>query len=173
MQRVNTYDEQKLLLTADKALEEFGGMIYRLARSLSKNDEMEAQEVFQDVFERFLKYGTKKEYDSIEHAKNWFVRVTINCHNALTERNQKRRKIEHDEQIIDIHAIEEKPRNYESLTEAVNELKEKYRIVIHLMYYEGYKISEIAQLLEENENTIKTRLARAKKMLQKKLEDDR
>jgi len=41
------------------------------------------------------------------------------------------------------------------------------------MYYEGYKISEIAQLLEENENTIKTRLARAKKMLQKKLEDDR
>lgn len=173
MQRVNTYDEQKLLLTADKALEEFSGMIYRLARSLSKNNEMEAQEVFQDVFERFLKYGTKKEYDSIEHAKNWFVRVTINCHNALIKRNQKRREIEYDEQIVDMDEIGEESRDYHSLTEAVNELKEKYRIVIHLMYYEGYKISEIAELLEENENTIKTRLARAKKTLRKKLEDDR
>ena len=60
----------------------------------------------------------------------------------------------------------------ETVTDAVRSLDEKYRIAIHLFFYEGYKIREIADLLEENENTIKTRLARGKKMLKDKLEAD-
>jgi len=169
--RARTYDKHKWLLTADKALEEFSGMIYRLASNLARN-EADAQDIFQDVFERFLKYGTKKEFDSLEHAKHWFVRVTINCHNAFLEKKKKLNEVEQDENSLDTIAVEEERKVYFDLTEAVGELEEKYRLVIHLFYYEGYKIKELADLLNENENTIKTRLSRAKKVLKEKLEGE-
>lgn len=39
---------------------------------------------------------------------------------------------------------------------------EKYRIVLLLYYAEGFKISEIAEMLDLNQNTVKTRLSRAR-----------
>ena len=43
----------------------------------------------------------------------------------------------------------------------------KYRTVIHLYYYENYSIKEISKILKLNENTIKTRLSRARQKLEK------
>lgn len=173
LKRVNTYDKHKLTLTADEALKAFGETIYRLAYSYVRN-ETDAEDIFQDVFMNFLKYGTTKEFDSWDHAKNWFIRVTINCYYHFIKVSKRRMEIEDSEQIIDLQSIEEAPqKNYGILTEAVGELKEKYRTVVHLFYYEGYKVKEIANLLEENENTIKTRLSRAKKVLKEKLADGR
>jgi len=45
----------------------------------------------------------------------------------------------------------------------MNSLDEKYRIVLLLYYGEGFKIKEIAQILEMDENTVKTRLSRGRK----------
>ena len=42
-------------------------------------------------------------------------------------------------------------------------MDEKYRIVLLLYYGEGFKIKEIAQILEMDENTVKTRLSRGRK----------
>ena len=52
--------------------------------------------------------------------------------------------------------------NYE-FQELMNSLDEKYRIVLLLYYGEGFKIKEIAQILEMDENTVKTRLSRGRK----------
>ena len=49
------------------------------------------------------------------------------------------------------------------LKEALGQLDEKYRIVLLLYYGEGFKIKEIAQILEMDENTVKTRLSRGRK----------
>ena len=57
-----------------------------------------------------------------------------------------------------------------SLMDAVLALPEKYRIVVHLHYFEGYKTREIAQILELSENTVKTRLLNSRKILKTKLE---
>ena len=46
-------------------------------------------------------------------------------------------------------------------------LDEKYRLVLILYYSQGYKISEIAQILDVPEGTVKTRLARGRDMLAK------
>ncbi|QCT02881.1 RNA polymerase, sigma-24 subunit, ECF subfamily [Paenibacillus algicola] len=48
-------------------------------------------------------------------------------------------------------------------------LPRKYRIVIHLYYYEGYKTAEIAELLNIKESTIRTQLKRAKELLKMKI----
>lgn len=51
--------------------------------------------------------------------------------------------------------------------ELMNQLDEKYRTVLILYYAEGFKVREIAQLLEMEENTVKTRLSRGRKEVKK------
>ena len=51
-------------------------------------------------------------------------------------------------------------------------LPEKYRIPIHLFYYEEYSVSEIAKILELPEATVKTRLKRGRDKLKKTLRKD-
>ena len=50
-------------------------------------------------------------------------------------------------------------------------LPKKYRVVIHLFYYEDYSTAEIAKMLEMNESTVRTRLRRARLKLKEVLKD--
>ena len=52
----------------------------------------------------------------------------------------------------------------------IGKLPVKYKEVILLYYYQQLTISEIASLLNEKESTIKSRLARARKKLEPRLE---
>ena len=54
----------------------------------------------------------------------------------------------------------------------VMKLPEKYRIVLHLFYYEDYSVSEIAKILKLSESNVKTRLSRARAMLKTSLKED-
>lgn len=56
-----------------------------------------------------------------------------------------------------------------TLTNALFELPITYREVVILYYYQELKVREIADILTCAENTVKTRLHRARKMLQEKL----
>lgn len=58
------------------------------------------------------------------------------------------------------------------LFEAVMNLPEKYRIVIHLFYYEDYSVREIAGILKLSEGNIKVRLSRARSLLKDKLQEE-
>ena len=164
LKKKNTYEKHKVTFTVEAALKEFSDVVYRVAYSHTKH-EADANDVYQDVFMRFMKYGIGKEFDSLEHARHWFIRVTLNVYHTSISKAKRRVEIEQGS----IH-LEEETREYSEVTSAVQELEEKYRIVLHLFYYEGYKIKEIAAILDENESTIKTRLSRAKKQLKQNLE---
>jgi RNA polymerase sigma-70 factor (ECF subfamily) len=49
--------------------------------------------------------------------------------------------------------------------EVVLQLPAKYRLVIHLFYYEGYSTNEIATLTKQKESTVRQQLTRARRML--------
>jgi len=151
-----------LVLSDEDAIEHFSDTIYRVAMNMLKN-EPDTHDVFQEVFLRFVKH--KKKFESLEHAKAWFIRVTINCCKDFFRKQKNHYDLD---SAIDIQATSEKQYG---MTEYVGELPEMYRIVIHLHYYEQYKISEIAGILKENENTIKTRLSRGRKILKEKWEN--
>jgi len=51
-------------------------------------------------------------------------------------------------------------------------LPEKYRIVIHLFYYEDYSIWEIASILKLSESNVKVRLSRGRTMLKNSLQEE-
>lgn len=60
----------------------------------------------------------------------------------------------------------------ENLFETVMRLPEKYRIVIHLFYYEDYSIREIADILKLGESNVKIRLSRGRGMLRETLKEE-
>ena len=54
--------------------------------------------------------------------------------------------------------------------EAVLSLPPRYRAPVHLYYYEGYSVAEIAAILRKSQETVRTRLHRARGMLREKLQ---
>lgn len=142
-------------------IEEYSDMVYRIALTRSGTIE-NAEDIYQEVF---IKYNEKVPiFQSKEHEKAWFIRVTINLSKNIKMSAWNRRVVSLDENI----KFETKEEN--DVFSAVCELPQNYRTVIYLMYYEGYKVGEIAKIMNKREGTIKTWLFRARSILKNKLE---
>ena len=138
--------------------------VYRLAyaRTGSRAD---AEDVMQEVFLRLIK--AKPAFDSEAHAKAWLLRVAANCASDLFRLPWRKREGPLEE---DLPAPEEPERG--SVTEAVLTLPARYRVPIHLYYYEGYSVAEIAEMIGKSQGTVKSRLYRARELLRVKLKEE-
>lgn len=152
----NTYIEYLVDTYADQIL--------RLGYSYLGNME-DAKDVCQIVFVKFM----TKEYvfKDKKHEKAFIYRVTANVCKDILKNSWKKRTctLEHCGEIT----FPEKEEN--DILWAVEQLEAKYRLIIHLHYYEGYKASEIAEILEIPTATVHTRMVRARKKLKKILEE--
>ncbi len=136
--------------------------VYGIAFSYTKNS-ADAHDIVQDVFMKYL--VSRKTFNGDEHIKAWLIRVTVNrCKKHLLSAWLKK-TVPLDEAI----PIETKEDS--ELFEAVMELPDNYRIVVHLHYYEGYSISEMSSILGIKESALKVRLMRARNMLKLKLKE--
>jgi RNA polymerase sigma-70 factor (ECF subfamily) len=140
----------------EKVLEEYSNMVYRLALSQTKNT-ADAQDVYQEVFLRLISTG--KAFESDEHLKAWLIRVTINCSRKLFSAAWFRHTVPLEEDV----SFEMKENG--EIYYAVMNLPLKYRTVIHLYYYEGYTLEEIAKILLKKPATVRSQLARARNLL--------
>lgn len=149
------------LKTVEEIIEKYANMVYRIA--LTRTGTVEnAEDIFQEVF---LKYSEKKpKLKNEEHEKAWFIRVTINLSKNYKNSAWNKKIVTLDENII----FENKAEN--NVFSAVCELPQNYKTVIYLLYYEGYKVKEIAEILKSKEGTIKTWLSRGREMLKEKIE---
>lgn len=138
--------------------------VYRLAyaRTGCRTD---AEDVMQEVFLRLIKAGPA--FDSESHAKAWLLRVASNCANDLFRLPWRRR----EEPLAESLSAPEAPETG-SVTQAVLSLPARYRIPIHLYYYEDYSVAEIANILSKSEGTIKSRLFRARNLLRERLKEE-
>lgn len=77
--------------------------------------------------------------------------------------------------VTSFEELEKEPEYIESdkteLFSEVMKLPQKYRVVLHLYYYEGYCVKEIAQLVGISESNVQTRLMRARNKLKLQLEE--
>lgn len=145
----------------EKMIEKYSNMIYRLALVRTKTKE-NAEDVYQEVFLRLAK--KMPEFESEEHEKAWLIRVTINCSKNLLSSKFLNNTEELKEDIS--FKTEERHEIYY----AVQKLPLKYKTIIHLYYYENYKINEISKILKMKENTVKSYLARAREKLKMEAE---
>lgn len=142
---------------------QFAPAIYRLAyaRTGSRAD---AEDVMQEVFLRLVRH--RPVFDSEAHARAWLLKVASNCAADLFRLPWRKREEPLEE---DVSAPEEPGEG--SVTEAVLSLPARYRIPIHLYYYEGYSVAEIADITGKREGTIKSHLSRARALLRDKLKE--
>lgn len=147
--------------TYDEAVNKFIDTVYRLAFARTKSPE-NAEDITQEVFLKLMQ--CKKNFESEEHLKAWLLRVTINLTKDLFMSSWFKKTDELDENIP-VH-MEEKS----DLFYALANLPKKYRTVIHLHYYEGYSVNEIANIIKASEGTVKSQLHRGRQMLKNALE---
>jgi len=125
----------------------------------------DVEDVFQEVF---LKYALHEAcFESEEHERAWLIRSAINACKDLLKSTWRRRVASLED--ADTSCVAD-PDTHSEVLDAVLRLKPpKYRTVIYLHYFEGYKATEIARLLEQKENTVYTWLARAREQLRHQL----
>lgn len=127
----------------EKAVENYSDAMLNAAYSILKST-ADAEDVVQEAF---LKYIRKRPvFNSDEHEKAWLIRVTINTAKDMLK-SSERKNLPICEDIL-YNQIDESQKTANSVLECVFNLEEKYRIVIHLYYYEEYSLKEIASILQ-------------------------
>lgn len=132
--------------------------LYKVARSyLSSEDDI--ADVMQDTI--LSAYEHIGELRTASYFKTWITRILINHCTALIRQQKK---------FIPIDQIKEPvallPESDYEFFELLRELPEKDRIIFLLFYREGFSIREISDILELNENTVKSKLKRGRERLE-------
>ena len=159
-------------ITTEEIIDRYADMVYRLAVSQVRN-RTDADDIFQEVFVRLVRHV--QELQSMEHAKAWLIRVTINC-------TKKHFGLYWNKNVFPIEETEEVPKREEGfeqaekkidnpVMQAVSKLPPKYRGCVHLFYFEELSVKEIAEMTDQTESTVKSQLHRARKMLKEMLGD--
>lgn len=147
-------------------IEHYQNNLYVVAFNVCKNPE-DAEDVVQDTF---IQYHTnKKEFENEQHIRAWLIRVAINKAKNMNHTFWRQNKLSLEDYMETLAF--ETPET-ETLFETVMKLPEKYRIVIHLFYYEDYTIHEIADILKISQSNTKVRLSRGRALLKEALKEE-
>ena len=153
-------------------------MVYRIAFTRLGNA-AEAEDAAQDVFVRYFK--ADKTFESEEHRRAFLIRCAVNRANSYA-------KSSHSQHIAHTDALENLPDDalktddttadfalkaelHREVLSAVMRLAPDYRTAIYLFYFEDMSISQIAEATRSRENTVKSRLSRAREKLKAELSD--
>jgi len=143
--------------TPAQVVNKYARTVYRLAYSHLGSKE-DAEDVMQDVFMTFIR--KKPVFNSEEHEKAWFLKVTVNKTRSLANAAWRKRR---GEMAPDIPSQDTDPAP--DVLAAVLRLPPKYRTVVELFYYEDLPIRQICAVTGASENAVKTQLSRARDML--------
>ena len=153
-------EESKFLRIAGQ----YKNRLFAIAFHYCKNS-ADADDIVQTVL--FKLYKADRSFENEEHIRNWIIRVTINeCKRLLLSPWQKRTAPLEDYAALTFSNAEES-----DLFMAVMALPPKYRIIVHLYYYEEYSTKEISKMMEISETAVQTRLMRARKKLKQALQE--
>lgn len=146
-------------LTVDEAFERYGDRVFAAAFSICQN-RADADDIVQSTF--FKYYKLDLDFVSETHLKAWLLRVAVNQAKDLKKSFWHRNMVQWEEYMNELSFEQEADSR---LFDAVMRLPDKYRIAIHLFYYEDYSVQEIAGILNCREGTVKSQLSRGRKLL--------
>jgi len=180
-----------LIIQAQKGNQNaFEELVYRYDRNVLSvalkyaNNEDDAKDLYQEVFIRV--YQGLKNFRFQSEFSTWLFRITTNVCLTYKSRSKEYLKVSIDRSFDDeeqeISSTPElvyegsSPEEISSDTnigeivnDAVESLSPKQKMTFILKHYEGYKIREIAEMMNCKEGTVKKYLFDATKNLRKKL----
>ncbi|ETI66456.1 RNA polymerase factor sigma C [Neobacillus vireti LMG 21834] len=165
-------DDDELLF--NEIMSRYGQDILQLVYSYVRNKQL-AEDLTQDIFVKC--YKALHTYKQNAKLKTWLYKIAANhCKDYL--RSWYFRKVMVSEKMTEVtgsssenveQAVLERVEE-QTLANAVLKLPMKYREVIYLFYFEDMSLKEIESVLGVNQNTVKSRLKRAKVLLREELE---
>lgn len=145
-----------------KLYDQYSEHVFRLAFSFLGSP-ADAEDIVQDVF---IKIFEKQCVIKKGKEKAFLLTVTANCCRDFLKQACRKRVVAYDDVENELY--------YESLSfeeseliQAIMHLPHKYRIVIHLHYYEGYTFKEIAHILHLSPSAVSMRIYRGREELKK------
>lgn len=144
----------------ERIVDKYGNMLFRLCLVILCN-ENDAEDVVQDTFITYL--TRSPAFHDSEHEKAWLITVATNrC------KNMRRFKLMHKH--IDINDLQLYCKDVESygLLDHLMKLPIKHKTVLLLYYVEGYKVDEIATLLNITVSAVKKRLQRGRELIRER-----
>jgi RNA polymerase sigma-70 factor (ECF subfamily) len=144
-----------------QTIKQYSNTIFKVAISYTR-DKTTSEDILHDVLIKYMTDFT--DFHEEEHKKAWLIHVTINECKKFYRSLWNVRKIP----LEDIYPFND-PENH-SVFYAIMDLPSKYRLVIHLHYYENMSIKEISKSLNIKENTVMSLLHRGRKLLKNVLE---
>ncbi len=154
--------------TALYAFRKYGDTVLRAAYSYT-GSYSEAEDITQDIFLGL--HASPQKFEDENHLRAWLLRAAINRSRNYHKSSRKKRQCSYEDVSEAELAYEFAPQDT-TVRDKLAELPEKYRVVLHLYYYEEFTIKEIAGILQKSENTISSQLQRARKKLKLELEED-
>lgn len=151
-------------MTIEDVVMKYSDMLYRICVVMLGN-EADAQDAVQDTFCRYLE--RMPDFAGEEHEKAWLIKVAQNrC------RDMRRFQLRHPKiDIEEITASYEDPEYSEVLAELIK-LPLSVKSAVYLYYIEGYKTTEVSEILGISANAVKKRVQRGREMLRLSLEDE-
>lgn len=132
--------------------------MYKTARAYLSSDEDVADAIQETILACYEKISTLKNN---AYFKTWMIRILMRkCCDIL----RSKKIVDFSEESLQQPAMD---KGFEKLEwkEVLSLLDEKYRLTMVLYYVEGFRTGEIAQILDMNENTVRTRLKRGREEL--------
>lgn len=154
-------EENDRLRRFEAAYAQYGTAVYRLAM-VYLGRAADAEDVTQEAFLRLL--SKAPAFADETHEKRWLMRVTVNLCRDQLRGFWRRRAVELSESC----PVPEGPDR--EVLSAILSLPEAYKGPIHLHYYEGYSVSEVAEILHLGQSAVKMRLKRGREMLRLELD---
>ena len=140
--------------------------LFTAAFNICQN-QMDAEDAVQETFVQY--YTSRKQFENEQHIRAWLIRVAINKAKNINLSFWRQKGVPLEEYMETLTF--ETPEAQILFTE-VMKLPEKYRIVIHLFYYEDYTIREIAKIMNVTESNVKVRLTRGRRLLRNVLKEE-
>jgi len=134
----------------ERIVNKYSNMLFRLCFTILCNN----SDTEDAVSDTFLKFITKSpDFSEEEHTKSWLIRVATNICLDMRRFNKRHSCINLDD--LSNYC---KTESENEILEEVLRLPEKYKLVIHLFYIEGYKTEEISKILSISPATVRKRL---------------
>lgn len=148
--------------------DEYFDYAMRTAKLVTKNGEW-AKDAVQETFLRV--YRNVWQYDRSKPFKPWFYSILLRECYRVMEREKK--VLPFGEQLERIAVEQPLPDVSVDVYEALQSLDDLYRIPLILKYLHDYSEREIADMLDVNVNTLKSRLFKGREKMKKGLGGER
>lgn len=165
--RKKTIDEEELKNMIDNYGDEILGLC-----TLYLKDRYLAEDALQETFIKVWK--NYYSYKGASNVKTWITRIAINtCKNYL--RTHWYSETGNSDLLDIIQVTRDDYKHVEQSIDIMNEilkLKDKYRVVMIMYYYQELSVKEIAEVLGKKESTILSILSRGRNQLREELSED-